>query len=89
MSQLQRHASKPVPNTDKVSLTLSTSLPYLGSTSHEHQRILQQVSIQVYHSAPNKLQGLLHTYKDKPDPSNRAGVPDPFECGKVYTGETG
>ena len=27
--------SKPVPNTDKVSLTLSTSLPYLGSTSHK------------------------------------------------------
>ena len=46
--------------------------------------------IQVYHSAPNKLQGLLHTHKDKPDPSNRAGVYRiPCECGKVYIGETG
>ena len=30
------------------------------------------------------LQSLLHTHKDKPDPSNRA-----CECGKVYIGETG
>ena len=51
--------SKPVPNTDKVSLP--TSLPYLGCTSHKLQRILQQASIQVYHSAPNNLQWLLHT----------------------------
>ena len=54
--------TKPVPNTDKVSLTLSTSLPYLGSTSHKLQRILQKAGIQVYHSTPNKLQGLLHTH---------------------------
>ena len=81
--------SKPVPNTDKVSLTLSTSLPYLGSTSHKLQRILQKAGIQVNHSAPNKLQGFLHTHKDKPDPSNRAGVYRiPCECGKVYIGET-
>ena len=57
--------TKPVPNTDKVSLTLSTYLPYLGSTSHKLQRILQKAGIQVYHSAPNKLQGLLHTHTRK------------------------
>ena len=82
--------SKHVPNTDKVNLTLSTSLTYLGSTSHKLQRTLQKAGVHVYHSAPNTLQGLLHTHKDKPDPSNRAGVYRiPCECGKVYIEETG
>ena len=65
---------------------------YLNQRSFHHklQRILQKADIQVYHSAPNKLQGLLHTHKDKPDPSNRAGVYRiPCKCGKVYIGETG
>ena len=41
--------SKPVPKTNKVRLTLSTSLPYLGSTctSHKLQHILQKAGIQV------------------------------------------
>ena len=32
---------------------LYTCLPYLGSTSHKLQSILQQAGIKVYHSAPN------------------------------------
>ena len=83
--------AKPVPNPEsKVSdLTLSACLPYLSSTSHKLQRILWQAGIDVFHSAPSKLQGLLHTHKDKPDPNNRAGVYRiPCECGKVYIGET-
>ena len=56
---------------------------------HKLQRILRQAGIDVFHSAPSKLQGLLHTHKDKPDPNNRAGVYRiPCECGKVYIGET-
>ena len=44
----------------------------------------------VYYSAPNKPQGLLHTLKDKLDPSNRAGVYRiPCECCHVYIRETG
>ena len=57
-----------------------------GSTSHKLQRILRQAGIDVFHSAPSKLQGLLHTHKDKPDPNNRAGVYR-IPC-KVYIGET-
>ena len=65
----------------------STCLPYLGSTSHKGKRILQQAGIKV-HSAPNKLQGFLHTNNDKPDPSNIAGVYwIPCECGKIYIGD--
>ena len=70
------NTSKPVPNPSWPQGILytksnpSTCLPYLGSTSHKLQRILQQARIKFYHSAPNKLQGLLHTHK--PDPSNRA-----------------
>ena len=83
--------AKPVPNPESkvTDLTLSACLPYLGSTSHKLQRILRQAGIDVFHSAPSKLQGLLHTHKDKPDPNNRAGVYRiPCECGKVYIGET-
>ena len=51
------NTSKPVSYPDcrvssTQSLTLSTCLPYLGSTSHKLQRILQQACIKVYHSAP-------------------------------------
>ena len=64
----------------------STCLPYLGSTV----RHTNSSAYKVYHSAPNKLQGLLHTHKDKPDPSNRVAVYQiPCECGKVYIAETG
>ena len=51
------NTSRPVPNPDgrvssTQSQTPSTCLPYLGSTSHKLQRILQQSGIKVYHSAP-------------------------------------
>ncbi|XP_033114537.1 uncharacterized protein LOC117115014 [Anneissia japonica] len=68
----------------------TVALPYIGPTSHQIQRILNSANIRVYHSAPNKLQGILHTYKDKPSHNNRPGVYNiPCECGKVYIGETG
>ena len=44
----------------------------------------------VYIQSRTGSQGLFHTHKDKPDPSNRAGVYRIHcECGKVYIGETG
>ena len=50
------NTSKPVANTNRrVSstqrLTPSTCLPYLRSSSHKLQRILQQAGIKVYHSS--------------------------------------
>ena len=67
---------------------ISTAKPVPNPES-KVQRILRQAGIDVFHSAPSKLQGLLHTHKDKPDPNNRAGVYRiPCECGKVYIGET-
>ncbi|XP_033110305.1 uncharacterized protein LOC117111499 [Anneissia japonica] len=67
----------------------TVALPYIGPTSHQIQRILNSANIRVYHSAPNKLQGILHTHKDKPSHNNRPGVYKiPCECGKVYIGET-
>ncbi|XP_022111295.1 uncharacterized protein LOC110990552 [Acanthaster planci] len=64
--------------------------PFIGSTSHKIQRILNQASIKVYHSSIKKLQASLQTHKDKQDHKTKAGVCGiPCECGKVCIGETG
>ncbi|XP_038064046.1 uncharacterized protein LOC119734578 [Patiria miniata] len=63
----------------------SVTLPYIGPASHHLQRILRQAGVKVYHSSGNKLQGSLHTHKDKQDSSSKPGVYRiPCECGKVY-----
>ena len=65
-------------------------LPYIGHTSHKIQRILREADIKAYYRTRNKLETKLHTHKDRPDPSDQAGVYRiPCTCGKVYIGETG
>ena len=73
-----------------IRATSSVTLPYLGSTSHQIQRILQKQDIRVFHTTPLKIHNLLHSHKDRLEPECRPGVYRiPCQCGKVYIGETG
>ena len=77
------NASKPVPNpnfrvSSTQSQTSSTCLPYYKKQAS--RSTTQPLSFKDF-STPG--------HKDKPDPSDRAGVYEiPCECGNVYIGET-
>ncbi|XP_038069827.1 uncharacterized protein LOC119739063 [Patiria miniata] len=80
-ASLQRNGYKP--NRIKISKrdqrVSSTQGPSAVSPSvtlpHHLQRILRQAGVKVYHSSGNKLQGSLHTHKDKQDSSSKPGLP--------------
>ena len=68
----------------------SLSLPYIGSAPLKFERILKEVGIQVYHSSLDKLFRSLFSHKDRLNEFQKPGVYHiPYECGLVYTGETG
>ena len=74
----------------KTEYQSSVCLPYIGPASHQIERILKEVGVQVYHSSQNKLFRSLCTHKDRVDESQKPGVYRiPCECGLVYIGETG
>ena len=84
---------QPIPtprNVVKQEFLTSVCIPYLGTTSHQIERILASFGIKVYHCSNQKVYQLLYTHKDLTDTNLKPGIYRiPCTCGKVYIGETG